>query len=173
VADTKRTSTSCGVSAPTRSTFRSSITRRSLAWIDTGISPTSSRNSVPPSAVSSRPGLALMAPVNEPFSWPNSSLSNSDSVSAAQLSLTKGLSARGEALCTASASTSLPTPVSPRSSTEMLPCETRSIRRCSRTITRSCTTRRRPRVDSRRCPSARLPSWARSISVSGVRPSTG
>ena len=37
------------------------------------MSPISSRNSVPRCATSSRPGLAATAPVNAPFSWPNSS----------------------------------------------------------------------------------------------------
>ena len=37
------------------------------------ISPISSRNSVPPSASSKRPLRCASAPVNAPFSWPNSS----------------------------------------------------------------------------------------------------
>ena len=45
---------------------------------------------MPPSAASSRPALAATAPVNAPRSWPNSSLSSSDSESAAQLSRSKG-----------------------------------------------------------------------------------
>src|SRR5690606_41048087 len=36
-----------------------------------GSSPTSSRNSVPPSARSNQPLRAATAPVNDPFSWPN------------------------------------------------------------------------------------------------------
>ena len=47
---------------------------------------------MPPSAASSRPGLAATAPVNAPRSWPNSSLSSSVSESAAQLSRTNGRS---------------------------------------------------------------------------------
>jgi len=39
-----------------------------LTCISTGISPISSRNSVPPSASSNRPGLLEVAPVNAPFS---------------------------------------------------------------------------------------------------------
>ena len=54
------------------------------------MSPTSSRNSVPPSASSKRPSLRLMAPVKAPFSWPNSSVSSSVSASAPQLTLTNG-----------------------------------------------------------------------------------
>ena len=40
------------------------------------MSPISSRNIVPPSATSKRPLRAASAPVNAPFSWPNSSLSS-------------------------------------------------------------------------------------------------
>ena len=43
-----------------------------------GISPISSRNSVPPFACSKRPTRRRSAPVNAPFSWPKSSLSRSD-----------------------------------------------------------------------------------------------
>ena len=61
--------------------------------------------------------MACAAPVNAPRSWPNSSLSSSASDSAAQLMATSGRAARGEAAWMARASTSLPTPVSPRIST--------------------------------------------------------
>ena len=54
-------------------------------------SPISSRKSVPPSASSMRPTRLNRAPVNAPFSWPKSSLSNSPSLSAAQLTFTKRL----------------------------------------------------------------------------------
>ncbi len=78
------------------------------------MSPISSRNSVPPSAESTRPFLPLPpAPVKEPASWPNSSLSMRLSGSAAQFTATKGLPARGEEACSALARCSLPTPVSP------------------------------------------------------------
>ncbi len=50
-----------------------------------GMSPTSSRNIVPPWAISKRPRRWLTALVNAPFSWPNSSLSRSVSGMAAQL----------------------------------------------------------------------------------------
>ena len=42
------------------------------------------------SASTKRPARALVAPVNAPFTWPNSSLSSSASGSAAQLTATKG-----------------------------------------------------------------------------------
>ena len=59
------------------------------------ISPISSRKSVPPLASSKRPRFAPLAPVNAPRSWPKSSLSRSDSGSAAQLTATNGFVARG------------------------------------------------------------------------------
>ena len=43
--------------------------------MDRLMSPISSRNSVPPSASSKRPFFRCSAPVNAPFSWPNSSAS--------------------------------------------------------------------------------------------------
>ena len=95
------------------------MTRSSFTWVLSGMSPISSSSSVPPWAISSRPGLADTALVKAPFSWPNSSLSSSVSVSAAQLISTNGPAARGEARWMARANTSLPTPVSPRSSTQM------------------------------------------------------
>jgi hypothetical protein len=49
------------------------------------ISPISSMKNVPPSAATSRPSLSFTAPVNEPFTWPNSSLSSRLSGSAPQL----------------------------------------------------------------------------------------
>ena len=61
---------------------------------------------------------ASTAPVNAPFSWPNSSLSSSVSGIAAQLTATNGPVARGELRrgC-ARATSSLPVPLSPSSST--------------------------------------------------------
>ena len=53
--------------------------------MSSGMSPISSRKSVPPSHSSNLPIRWPTAPVNEPFSWPNSSLSRSDSGMAAQL----------------------------------------------------------------------------------------
>src|SRR5580698_9931171 len=82
-----------------------------------GISPTSSRNKVPPSASSMRPTFWLTAPVNAPFSWPNSSLSRRPVGMAAQLTLMKGPSLRRLRRWRACANSSLPVPVSPRSKT--------------------------------------------------------
>ena len=71
---------------------------------------------MPPSASSKRPFLRECAPVKAPRSWPNSSDSNSGSGSAAQLTLTNGIAARGELWWMARATSSLPVPDSPRSS---------------------------------------------------------
>ena len=78
------------VSLPTRRTMPSWITRSSFAWIAFDISISSSRNSVPPFAVSSKPGLSRTAPVNAPRTCPNISDSSSGSGSAAQLMATSG-----------------------------------------------------------------------------------
>ena len=85
VAARKRTSTVRAFTAPTRITSRVSITRSNLTCNGSGSSPISSSITVPPSAVSSRPGLASRASVNAARSWPNSSASNSDDDSVAQL----------------------------------------------------------------------------------------
>ena len=76
------------------------------------MSPISSRNSVPPCAYSNRPILLESAPVNAPFTCPNSSLSNSVSTTAEQLHTTIGPDA-WLSLCSACATSSLPVPVGP------------------------------------------------------------
>ena len=63
-----------------------------------GMSPISSRNSVPWSASSKRPIFCAIAPVNAPFSWPNSSLSSSPVGMAAQFTFTNGCWLRAAAL---------------------------------------------------------------------------
>ena len=117
----KRTSIGRVLTLPTRWTWRVWMTRRSVACSLGGMSPISSRNTVPPGAVSSRPALASFAPVNAPFSWPNSSLSSRPSETAAQLMATNGAFARGDRRWISCAITSLPTPVSPRMITLMVP----------------------------------------------------
>ena len=64
-----------------------------------------------------RPARRSSAPVNAPFSWPNSSLSISDATSAPQSTTTNGACLRRLCAWTARASTSLPVPVSPPIST--------------------------------------------------------
>ncbi len=108
-----RTSTWIVSVPPTLSKHLSCNTRSNFACILMGISPISSRKIVPVSARSKRPIFLLVAPVKAPFSWPNSSLSNSWSGRAAQFTATKGLSARLLALYISRAATSLPVPLSP------------------------------------------------------------
>src|SRR6201988_2917100 len=54
----------------------------------------SSRKIVPPFAASNRPIRFCIAPVNAPFSWPNSSLAINSAGRAAQFTLTSGGSQR-------------------------------------------------------------------------------
>ena len=75
-----------------------------------------------------RPRLALTAPVNAPRTWPNSSDPIRSRGSAPQSTTTNGPSRRGERWCIASASSSLPVPVSPSSSTVASVGATRSSR---------------------------------------------
>ena len=87
----------------------------------------SSRNNVPRVACSNRPTLRVTAPVKEPFSWPNSSLSSRFSGMAAQFTATNGCGARGPFSWMARAATSLPVPDSPCTSTVALLGPTRAI----------------------------------------------
>ena len=75
---------------PTRSTVRFWSARSSFTCIDSGTSSMSSRKSVPPCAISKRPGLSLIAPVKAPRSWPKSSVSIRFSENSAQLTATNG-----------------------------------------------------------------------------------
>ena len=85
-----RTSTLVGRSSPSRSNSPSWIARRSFDCAGRGMAPTSSRNSVPPSASWKRPSRSAEAPVNEPRRWPKNSLSQISSGMAAQLTRTYG-----------------------------------------------------------------------------------
>jgi hypothetical protein len=60
------------------------------------VSPISSRKNVPFPAAAKRPVLSRVAPVNDPFTWPNNSLSSSDSGNAPQLIDRNESSARAE-----------------------------------------------------------------------------
>src|SRR5438128_919583 len=85
----RRTPTRIVCVLPSRSNACSCKTRKSFGWRSGGMSPISSRKSVPPFASSNRPTRRARAPVNAPFSCPNSSLSRSPLGTAAQLSVTK------------------------------------------------------------------------------------
>ena len=75
---------------------------------------------MPRSACSNLPICFSVAPVNDPFSWPNSSDSISSSGIAAQLTCTNRWPARGLLRWIVRATSSLPTPLSPSSSTVAL-----------------------------------------------------
>ena len=81
------------------------------------MSPTSSRKIVPLSACSNFPTCFSVAPVNEPFSCPNSSDSIRSSGMAAQLTWTNRSRLRRLLRWIARATSSLPTPLSPAMST--------------------------------------------------------
>ena len=97
---------------PSFSISRSCRTRSSFACSASGMSPTSSRKTVPPRASSNFPGRAS-TPVATPRSMPKSSDSRSVSGSAAQLMATNGPSLRGEFPWISRATISLPVPDSP------------------------------------------------------------
>jgi hypothetical protein len=93
--------------SPTRNTTRSCSARRSFTCSSIGISPISSRNSVPPSAAWNLPCLFETAPVNAPLTCPKSSLSSRFSGIAPQLIVMNGLPVRGERLWISRAISSL------------------------------------------------------------------
>src|SRR6184192_3821167 len=67
-----------------------------FACMARGMSPISSRKSVPASACSNLPRWREAAPVNEPFSWPKSSDSISSAGTAAQFRVMNGWARRGD-----------------------------------------------------------------------------
>ena len=75
---------------------------------------------MPPSASANLPFLVVVAPVNAPRTWPNSSDSSSVSGIAAQLTLMSGMSRCALRSWMARATSSLPVPVSPVISTVLL-----------------------------------------------------
>ena len=117
VAATTRTSTLMRHPGrrPVRPT-RSCSTRSSFACAVGDRSPTSSRNSVPLSASSNLPRRPL-TPVAVRSSMPNSSASSSVSTSAAQLTATNGPRCRWLPAWISRATSSLPAPLSPSTST--------------------------------------------------------
>ena len=89
-----------------------SKTRSSFVWSPKGISPISSRKSVPLLACSNLPTVVFKAPVNAPFSNPNISASINSLGIAAQFRATK-LPFRLLSSWIASATSSFPDPVGP------------------------------------------------------------
>ena len=113
VAERTRTSEEIGRLPPTRVNRPSCRARSTLDCVRADMSPTSSRKRVAPSASSNLPRRSSVAPVNEPRTWPNSSDSISSSGIAAQLTSTRGESARVERRWRNRATSSLPVPFSP------------------------------------------------------------
>ena len=99
---------------PTGRTSFSCSARSSFACRSSGNSPISSRNTVPLSAEASNPSFARSAPVNAPFTCPNSSLSISVGTSDPQSTVTNGFAAFGPLKWIDRATSSLPVPLSPR-----------------------------------------------------------
>ena len=93
-------------------------------------------------------GAAALAPVNAPRTWPNSSLSAMLIGRAAQLTCEQRSSARGDAACICSATSSLPTPVSPVMSTAESESATSAISRLA---------------------AARSPGWSRASRHRSIR----
>src|SRR6266446_6514181 len=120
VAAMTRTSTLTVRADPRRSTSPSCRTRRTFACVFWLMSPTSSRKIVPRSACSNLPTCFSVAPVNDPFSCPNSSDSISSSGIAAQLTWTKRSRLRRLLRWMERATSSLPAPLSPSRSTVAL-----------------------------------------------------
>ena len=89
---------------------------------------------MPPAASSKRPARSRTAPVKAPRTWPKSSLSRSSPGRAPQFTATKGPARRGERAWIACATTSLPVPLSPVSSTVVSLCSRFSISRKTRSI---------------------------------------
>ena len=112
---------------PTRVISLRSSAMRSFACEASDKLPISSRNSVPPDATSIRPALGAVAPVNAPFSYPNSSLSNSCSGTLPKSIGIKGYSFLFDKTLIIRATTSLPVPFSPSINTLASVSATRSI----------------------------------------------
>ena len=119
VAHASRNCVGCQVLPPTRLYLRSWMARSNCACRGSGSSPTSSRNSTPPSARAKAPSRAPDAPVNAPRSWPNSSLppSSGDRVVQSRMVKSPRQLPRRWTSC-ANKSLPVPVPVSPVISTE-------------------------------------------------------
>jgi len=113
VAAIRRKLLACSCVSPTARKIRSCKTRRRDFWIESGISPTSSRKRVPLSASLTRPMRLSWAPVKAPFRCPKSVDSTRDSVSEAQSTKTNLPPARLLLSWMVLAKSSLPVPVSP------------------------------------------------------------
>ena len=107
------TLTLISLSEPTREILLSCKALKTFAWADKLISPISSRKIVPPLADSNLPALSLFAPVKEPFTCPNNSLSISSEGIAAQFTSIMGAFALSDFSCNQCATSSFPVPFPP------------------------------------------------------------
>ncbi len=107
------TSTAISLLPPTRCICFSSRALNNFACASRGRSPISSRKRLPSEAYSNLPKVLRSAPVNAPFSWPNSSDSTKFGDMAAQLTGTNRLLLRGLSWWMNLAISSLPVPDSP------------------------------------------------------------
>ena len=89
---------------------------------------------MPPWASSKRPLRSARASVKAPRTWPNISLSKSDDEMPPRFTLTKARLARGLLRWSASATSSLPVPLSPVISTDAWVAATRPISCSTRSI---------------------------------------
>ena len=115
--------------SPTGRYRLSCMARSSICWVSSARLPTSSRNSVPPSASWKYPFLALSAPVNAPLTCPKKVDGASSLVSEPQSTATKGLPARLLLSCRWWAICSLPVPFSPNIIT-LISVAATSLMRC-------------------------------------------
>ena len=118
VAATIRTSVFSTLEEPTLMNSPLSSTRNKRAWVGKGNSPTSSRKIVPPLASPKYPFRSPIAPVNAPFSWPNSSESIVPSGMAPQFTAMYCPCLRRLYWCIICGKLSFPTPLSPVISTD-------------------------------------------------------
>ena len=113
VAEITRTSTDRVSLEPSCSKVRSCRTRSIFTWQEGSRSPISSRNMVPPFAISNLPLRSCRASVNAPLRSPNISLSNRVEEIPPMFTLMNGPSLRWLLRWMASAMSSLPVPLSP------------------------------------------------------------
>ena len=127
VAETSLKSARRSSAPPTLRNVPVSRSRSSFTCSASGMSPTSSTNSVPPAACSTRPNFRDTPPVQAPFSCPKSSLSNSVSGRPEQSMATNGPLALRLRSWIACAASSLPVPDSPSSKMATLDGAARAI----------------------------------------------
>ena len=113
VAQTNLISIGFAIFEPSLVTVLFWSTERSFIWRLNDKFPISSRNKVPPEAISNRPALSSFASVNAPLTYPNNSLSKSDSLIAPISTFKKISSALLDWRWTALATNSFPVPFSP------------------------------------------------------------